>query len=167
MENKSQIENQIRSMGASVDWSRYTFTLDKKVIETVYQTFKKLHDDGLVYRGEYLVNYCPKCGTTFADLEVSHIERKDPLYYLRYGPFVLATVRPETKSLPKISSVDKKYPFMLCLTAAHSIFSQRLKIIKRSLTETKVQILAEWERLLQCLGSFAMISSRIMLWRRF
>lgn len=96
-ENKGLIENQIREMGASVDWSRYTFTLDPHVIETVMNTFKKMHAEGLVYRDNYMVNYCPQCGTTFADLEVAHIERTDPLYYMKYGPFTLATVRPETK----------------------------------------------------------------------
>lgn len=95
--NKGQIENQIRQMGASVDWSRYTFTLDEKVIKTVHNTFKKLADDNLIYRGDYIVNYCTKCGTTYSDVEIKYEERKDPLYYLIYGPFILATVRPETK----------------------------------------------------------------------
>jgi len=105
--NKGTIEKQIRRMGASVDWSRYTFTLDPKVIETVYKTFEKMYSDGLIYRDNYIVNYCPKCGTTFADLEIKHIERKDPLYYVRYplikkdknnepDYLVVATVRPET-----------------------------------------------------------------------
>src|SRR6185437_14368175 len=62
--NKGQIESQMREMGASVDWSRYRFTLDKSVIETVHNTFAKMVKDDLVYRGNYMVNYCPKCGTT-------------------------------------------------------------------------------------------------------
>lgn len=101
-ENKGLIEDQIREMGASVDWSRYTFTLDEDVLQTVLNTFKKLHDDGFVYRDDYMVNYCPVCGTTFADLEVKHKQRKDPLYYVRYpikdsdGFITVATVRPET-----------------------------------------------------------------------
>ena len=95
--NRGQIEGQIRQMGASVDWDRNTFTLDPHVVETVHETFKKMHADGLVYRGNHIVNYCTKCGTTYADVELKHEERKDPLYYLKYGPFVLATVRPETK----------------------------------------------------------------------
>ncbi len=110
--NRHVIEDQIKEMGASVDWSRYTFTLDDKVIKTVYATFKKMTDDGLVYRGEYMVNYCPKCGTTYSDVEISHIERKDPLYYMKYGPFVLATVRPETKfgdTAVAVNPKDKRY----------------------------------------------------------
>lgn len=110
--NKKDIEYQIKSMGASVDWSRYTFALDDKVINTVHQTFKKMHDEGLVYRDDYMVNYCPRCGTTFADLEINHIERVDPLYYMKYGPFTLATVRPETKfgdTAVAVNPKDKRY----------------------------------------------------------
>lgn len=110
--NKNQIEGQIKSMGASVDWSRYTFTLDEKVIATVHDTFRKMHDDGLIYRDDYMVNYCPKCGTTFADLEVKYVERTDPLYYMKYGPFTLATVRPETKfgdTAIAVHPSDKRY----------------------------------------------------------
>lgn len=110
--NKGMIESQIKRMGASVDWSRYTFTLDEKVIETVQNTFKKLYKDGLVYRGNHIVNYCVKCGTTYADVELKHEERTDPLYYMHYGPFVVATVRPETKfgdSALAINPKDKRY----------------------------------------------------------
>lgn len=110
--NKSQIENQLRQMGASVDWSRYAFTLDDKVIETVHATFGKMVEDGLIYRGDYMVNYCPKCGTTYADVELKHEERKDPLYYMKYGPFILATVRPETKfgdAAVAVHPKDKRY----------------------------------------------------------
>lgn len=96
-ENKDLIENQIRGMGASIDWSRYKFTLDQDVLDLVLATFKKMHAEGLIYRDDYMVNYCPQCGTTFADLEVKHIERTSPLYYMKYGPFTLATTRPETK----------------------------------------------------------------------
>ncbi|MCR4264303.1 MAG: valine--tRNA ligase [Candidatus Roizmanbacteria bacterium] len=110
--NKKDIEEQIKSMGASVDWTRYTFTLDDHVIKTVHGTFKKMHDDELIYRDDYMVNYCPKCGTTFADLEVKYVERKDPLYYMTYGPFTLATVRPETKfgdTAVAVHPTDKRY----------------------------------------------------------
>ncbi len=95
--NKSNFETQIRSLGASVDWSRFTFTLDEKVVNTAYGTFKKLWDDKLVYRGERLVNYCTFHRTSFADIEVVHEDTNSPLYYLKYGPFTLATTRPETK----------------------------------------------------------------------
>jgi valyl-tRNA synthetase len=95
--NKGQIEDQIKSMGASVDWSRYVFMLDDKVINVVLDTFATMVDDGLVYRNDYVVNYSFKWGTTFSDAEIVMREQKDPLYYIKYGPFILATVRPETK----------------------------------------------------------------------
>jgi valyl-tRNA synthetase len=110
--NKHMIESQMRQMGASVDWSRYTFTLDPRVVQTVHNTFEKMHKDGLVYRDNYMVNYCTKCGTTYAEVELKHEERKDPLYYMKYGPFILATVRPETKfgdTAVAVNPKDKRY----------------------------------------------------------
>lgn len=110
--NRHQIEGQMRQMGASVDWSRYTFTLDESVVKTVHATFKKMIKDDLVYRGNHIVNYCTKCGTTYADVELKHEERTDPLYYMKYGPFVLATVRPETKfgdTAVAVNPKDKRY----------------------------------------------------------
>ncbi|MBY0294261.1 class I tRNA ligase family protein, partial [Patescibacteria group bacterium] len=68
LSNKSFMEGQIRQLGASCDWSRETFTLDDKVIKTVYGTFKKLNDDGLLYRGSRIVNWCPKHQTSLSNL---------------------------------------------------------------------------------------------------
>src|SRR3990167_6499969 len=110
--NSSNIKTQIRSMGASCDWSREKFTLDKDVVDTVYQTFKQLEADKLLYRGKRIVNWCPKHQTSFSDLEIKDEERVDPLYYLKYGPFVIATARPETKFGDKYVVMhpdDKRY----------------------------------------------------------
>ncbi len=112
MKNKSNMENQLRQLGFALDWSKEKFTLDPDIVKIVYQTFKKMFDEGLIYRDNRLVNYCVHCGTSFSDLEVKHIERKDPLYYLKYGPFVLATVRPETKfgdTAVAVNPGDKRY----------------------------------------------------------
>lgn len=95
--NKENFDAIFRSLGASCDWTRFTFTLDDKVVDTSYKTFKKMWDDGLIYRGERLVNYCTQHRTGFADIEVVYEDRKTPLYYMKYGPFTLATTRPETK----------------------------------------------------------------------
>lgn len=95
--HRGSMELQLRELGASADWNNLTFTLDKKVIATAYQTFKMLWDDGLIYRGKRLVNYCTYHHTGFADIEVEYKEQTSPLYYLKYGPFTLATTRPETK----------------------------------------------------------------------
>lgn len=96
-ENKKTMEKQLRRLGASADWSRETFTLDKEVVKQVYATFKKMYADGLVYRALRVVNWCPKHQTALSDLEVRYKKRRDPLYYIKYGPLTLATVRPETK----------------------------------------------------------------------
>ncbi len=96
-ESGGKIEGQLRRLGFSLDWSRQTFTLDPKVVSVVYATFKKMYDEGLVYRDARLVNYCTYDGTSFSDLEVEHVERVTPLYYIKYGPLTLATTRPETK----------------------------------------------------------------------
>ena len=97
LNNKKNIEDQTRSIGASCDWSREKFTLDPDVVKTVYATFKKLAGDGLIYRGRKIVNWCSKHQTSFSDLETTDEEQTDKLYYLKYGPFVIATTRPETK----------------------------------------------------------------------
>jgi len=96
-ENKGGMEAQLRKLGFSLDWSRAKFTLDEAIIKVVYATFKKMYEEGLIYRAERLVNYCTFDGTSFSDLEVVYEERKSPLYYIKYGPLVLATTRPETK----------------------------------------------------------------------
>ena len=97
LSNKSFMEGQLRQLGASCDWSREVFTLDPGVVQTVYKTFKKLDDDGLLYRGKRIVNWCPKHQTSLSNLETEHVTRKDPFYYFKYGPFTIGTVRPETK----------------------------------------------------------------------
>ncbi len=96
-ENRDTYQTQFRRLGASVDWEKHTYTLDDKIIKQAYATFKKMWDDKLVYRGERLVNYCTQHRTGFADVEVVHEDATTPLYYLKYGPFELATTRPETK----------------------------------------------------------------------
>jgi len=95
--HKSNTENGLRSLGASCDWSREKFTLDPEIVKIVYGTFKRLSDDKLLYRGKRIVSWCSKHQTSFSDLEVEDVERVDPLYYFQYGPFVIATARPETK----------------------------------------------------------------------
>ena len=105
LENKELIDAQLKEMGASVDWSRYTFTLDPKSVTTVTTTFKDMESEGLVYRDNYVVNYSFKWGTTFSDAEINYEEQNNPLYYVRYPLIdrepkepeylVVATVRPE------------------------------------------------------------------------
>jgi valyl-tRNA synthetase len=93
--NEHVMIDQMRSLGFSADWSKLKFTLDTDIIDTVYDTFKQLHDDDYIYRGNRIVNWCPRCHAGFADIEIKHRDQIDPLYYIKYGPFVVATVRPE------------------------------------------------------------------------
>jgi len=112
MANRKNIEIQLRKLGFALDWTKEKFTLDKDIIKIVYSTFKKLYDAGLIYRAKRLVNYCTHCGTSFSDLEVNYIDRVDPLYFMKYGPFTLATTRPETKFGDTALAVhpdDKRY----------------------------------------------------------
>lgn len=96
-ESHDTIVGQMKKMGASVDWSREAYTLDEKRNLAVRTAFKQMYDTGLIYKGKRIVNWDPKLQTTVSDDEVEWIEEKAPLYYLKYGPFTIATARPETK----------------------------------------------------------------------
>ena len=96
-ESHSTITSQIKVLGASCDWSREAFTLDPARTMATRTAFKKMYDAGLIYRGERIVNWDPKGQTTIADDEIVYEEEKSKFYYLKYGPFVIATARPETK----------------------------------------------------------------------
>lgn len=111
-QNKNLNRDQMKRLGFSLDWTRYKYSLDPNIVHIVFDTFYKLHKDGLLYRDDRLVNYCTKCGTSYSDLEIKHVEQTDPLYYMKYGPFTLATVRPETKfgdTAVAVNPKDKRY----------------------------------------------------------
>ncbi|HEV2175996.1 MAG TPA: valine--tRNA ligase [Terriglobia bacterium] len=101
-ENGGTIRRQMQRLGASVDWTRDRFTMDPGYSRAVVETFVRLYEDGLIYRGKYIVNWCPRCGTAVSDLEVLHEERPGHLWFLRYpfedgsGSITVATTRPET-----------------------------------------------------------------------
>lgn len=111
-QSKGTIQGQLRRLGFALDWKKEKYTMDSDVRAIVYETFKKLFDQGYVYRDYKLVNYCTRCGTSFSDLEVEYVEQKDSMYYMKYGPFVIATVRPETKfrdTALAVNPKDKRY----------------------------------------------------------
>ena len=95
--SETTILSQVRKMGASLDWSRYAYTLDEKRNLAVLTAFKRMYDAGLIYRGHRIVNWDPKGQTTISDDEVMYEEEKGTFYYFQYGPFVIGTSRPETK----------------------------------------------------------------------
>ncbi|HKU20023.1 MAG TPA: valine--tRNA ligase [Terriglobales bacterium] len=113
------ILDQMKRLGASVDWSREYFTMDENLSRAVREVFVRLYDEGLIYRGKYIVNWCPRCGTAISDLEVKHEETPGKLYEIRY-PVVgakkefitVATTRPETMlgdTAVAVNAADERY----------------------------------------------------------
>jgi valyl-tRNA synthetase len=96
-ESGGTIIRQLRRLGSSCDWSRERFTMDVGLSRAVREVFVRLWEEGLVYRDDYIVNWCPRCETVLADLEVEREERDAEFVYIKYGPVTLGTVRPETK----------------------------------------------------------------------
>lgn len=136
--NKDNYEAQFRKLGASVDWSRYVFTLDQKIVDRAYKTFKKMWDDGLIYRGERLVNFCTFHGTAFADIEVAYQEDAGHLWHIRYpltdgsGEVTVATTRPETMlgdTAVAVHPEDKRYQQYIGKTARLPLTNREVPII--------------------------------------
>ena len=117
-EKRGVMELQLRALGASCSWKDLTFTLDENVIRQTYRTFEKMWKEGLIYRGEKLVNYCTKHQTAFADIEVEYKEEEGKLYEIKYplveddGYVVISTTRPETlfgDVAVAVNPADKRY----------------------------------------------------------
>lgn len=137
-EQRGNMELQLRALGASADWKHLVFTLDKQVISTAYSTFKRLWDDGLVYRGKRLVNYCTYHQTSFADIEVSYKNEKGKLWNIAYplfdkvGEIIVATTRPETMLGDTAIAVhpdDKRYQNLIGTKAVLPLTNREIPII--------------------------------------
>jgi valyl-tRNA synthetase len=115
------ILDQMKRLGASVDWSREYFTMDENLSHAVREVFVRLYEEGLIYRGKYIVNWCPRCETAISDLEVKHEEIAGKLYEIRYpvigtNEFItVATTRPETMLGDTAVAVNQKDPRYLHL----------------------------------------------------
>ena len=136
--NRATMENQLKKLGASCDWSRSKFSLDPDIVKVVYQTFKEMFDGGLIYRGERIVNYCPRCGTAYSQLEVDYVERDDSLYYLDYGNITIATTRPETifaDVAVAVNPKDKRYKKLVGLTAKIPLINREVPVIADNLVD--------------------------------
>jgi len=113
------ILEQMKRLGASVDWSREYFTMDERMSRAVREAFVRLYEEGLIYRGKYIVNWCPRCITAVSDLEVVHEETPGKLYQIRYPVIgskdeciVVASTRPETMlgdTAVAVNSGDERY----------------------------------------------------------
>lgn len=137
-QNRTNFQSQLRRIGASCDWNRFTFTLDSKIVAQAYSTFKKMWDEGLIYRGERLVNYCTFHGTGFADIEVEYKEEKGHLWHIRYpltdgsGELTVATTRPETLFGDMAVAVhpdDKRYKKFIGKTVKLPLTHREIPII--------------------------------------
>lgn len=136
--NRSNFEGQLRKIGASCDWGRFTFTLDKKIVSQAYATFQKMWNEGLIYRGERLVNFCTYHGTGFADIEVEYQESKGYLWHISYpltdgsGEVVVATTRPETMlgdTAVAVHPDDKRYKHFVGKTVKLPLSEREIPII--------------------------------------
>jgi valyl-tRNA synthetase len=96
-ESGGTIIRQLKRLGASCDWVRERFTMDAGLSAAVREVFVRLWEEGLIYQGDYIVNWCPRCQTVLSDLEVEREEQDAEFVYIKYGPLTLGTVRPETK----------------------------------------------------------------------
>ena len=110
--SRDTIVNQSKKMGSSLDWSREAFTLDDERNFAVRTAFKRMYDDGLIYRGHRIVNWDPKMQCNVSNVEIEYKEEQASFYYFQYGPFVIGTARPETKFSDKyvlIHPDDERY----------------------------------------------------------
>lgn len=145
-QNRGNFSQQLRRLGASLDWSRLTFTLDDKIVRRAYATFKKMWDDGLIYRGERIVNFCTFHGTAFADIEVAYKEEQGHIWHIRYpltdgsGDIVVATTRPETMlgdTAVAVNPSDKRYAKLVGKTAKLPLTHREIPIIADEFVETE------------------------------
>ncbi|RLE29227.1 valine--tRNA ligase, partial [Candidatus Acetothermia bacterium] len=133
----NEIVEQLKTLGASCDWSRLRFTLDPGFSRAVREAFVRFWEEGLIYRGDYMINWCPRCGTTLSDIEVEHEEVQGYLYYIRYpledgGHVVIATTRPETMlgdTAVAVNPDDPRYKHLIGKTAILPLIGRKLPII--------------------------------------
>jgi len=129
---RGNMELQLRALGASCAWRDLTFTLDENVIDRVYTTFEKMWNDGLIYRGEKLVNFCPKHQTAFADIEVEHKDENGTLWDIAYDDIIVSTTRPETlfgDSAVAVNPNDERYKDLIGKTVHLPLTDREIPII--------------------------------------
>ena len=137
-ESGGQIVNQLKVLGASCDWSRERFTMDAGLSRAVREVFVRLYEEGLIYRGRYLINWCPRCETALSDLEVEPKESEGHLYHLSYprtdgtGAVTIATTRPETMlgdTAVAVHPEDERYRDWISKTLTLPILGREIPVI--------------------------------------
>ena len=135
------IIKQLKRLGCSCDWERERFTMDEGYSAAVREVFLRLYEKGLIYRGSYLINWCPKCRTTISDIEVEHEERQSQLWHLRYpykdggGYIEVATTRPETMlgdTAVAVNPEDARYKSLIGKTLILPLMNREIPIIADS-----------------------------------
>ncbi|MEE8399694.1 MAG: valine--tRNA ligase, partial [Desulfobacterales bacterium] len=135
------IINQLKRLGSSCDWQRERFTMDEGLSRAVRKVFVQLYEEGLIYRGNYIVNWCPRCHTAISDLEVEHEEVDGHLWHIRYpfpdgtGGIVVATTRPETMvgdTAVAVHPEDERYAHLPSETVMLPLMNREIPIIRDS-----------------------------------
>ena len=135
------IIKQLKKLGSSCDWSRLRFTMDEGLSKAVREVFVRLYEKGLIYRGDYIVNWCPTCKTTLSDIEVEHEEESGKLYYVKYqfkdgsGHLMVATTRPETMlgdTAVAVNPEDERYRHLVGKTLILPVMGREIPIIADS-----------------------------------
>jgi valyl-tRNA synthetase len=142
--SEKRILTQLKTLGLSLDWSRYRFTLDEQLSKSVKKVFIKLYEKGLIYKGNYMVNWCPRCKTALSDLEVTYKEEKGKLFYLKYpikgekSFLIVATTRPETMlgdTGVAVHPEDERYKNLIGKQIVLPIAGREIPIISDELVE--------------------------------
>ncbi len=137
-ESGGRIISQLKRLGCSCDWSRERFTMDDGLSAAVREVFVRLYEDGLIYQGDYIINWCPRCQTALADLEVEHETKDSYLYYIKYvlagngGHLTVATTRPETllgDTAVAINPGDPRYTKFHGATVLLPVLGRKIPVI--------------------------------------
>ncbi len=150
--SREAIRTQLEKLGVSVDWKRERFTLDEGFSRAVRKAFRELYEAGLIYRGEYIVNWCPRDRTALSDLEVEYEEEKGKLWYIRYpledgsGYITVATTRPETMlgdTAVAVHPEDERYKHLIGKRVILPLVSWKRKDMKGEEVENRIPIIAD------------------------
>lgn len=128
-----KITQQLRRLGSSCDWSRERFTMDEGLSKAVQRHFIQLYNEGLIYRGKRIINWCPRCQTALSDIEVEHEAKKGSLWHIKYGDIIVATTRPETMlgdTAIAVNPKDERYKHLWGKTVELPLVGRHIPIIK-------------------------------------